>query len=382
MGTDLAFPVSEYEGRLRQVRAAIAARGLDLLLVTSPENVYYITGFNTWGYFAYQAALVDLEHPPLLVVRQHEKRNVEATSWVTECATYGDAEDPSEATARAIRAIGANGRRLGVEKNSWFFSVLHYERLRAALSDWEVIDASSLVGGLRLIKSEAELQYVRAGARVAEASMRAGLEAVQVGRTENDVAAAVHAAMISAGGEHPSLPPFIASSEGSSRPHVTWRGITIREGDAVLLEIPGCVKRYTAVINRCVVLGRGTEQLRSMADAAIGTLDELIAQLRPGMTSSEADRLCHNLLGKRGFEMRRRTGYSIGISFPPDWGEWDVMNLVEGDERELRPGMVFHIPISVRVLGVAGVSASETVLITRAGCEALTQFSRQVFFRE
>lgn len=379
---DLAFPVEEFQQRLGRIRKAMAATGLDVLLVHTPENIYYLSGYQTAGYYCYQCLVVPATGDPMHVTRGTEETNAKALSWIDRSTSYMDHEDPVEVTAASLRDEGFARTRIGVEKISWFLTVAHFERLRALLPEVAFADGSGIVEAGRLVKSEREIAYIRRAARAAEAGTEAGLAAIHEGATEDEVAAEVQRATTLLGSEYPGLPVFVASGVRSSFADATWSGRRIERGDPVLLEISGCVKRYSAALMRSAVVGAPSRQLQKMADVSREALEEMLAAVRPGRPLGDVWQVWADAITRGGFEGRfKRTGYSIGVNFPPDWGEGYIRSFKRGEARLLEPNMTFHIPSLVKIYGVADMGNSETVRVTTDGCELLTNFERCLFVR-
>ena len=372
----LPFEPSEFERRLAGVRRLMAERGLRGLVTHTPENIYYLTGYQTAGYYMYQALIVPEAGSPLLLVRRIEENNVLGASWVQRRRVYQDTDDVAAETYRALSDLGLAQGPLGLEKESWFLTIGQYERLLRLLgAGAEVVDASGLVERMRVVKSPAEVACIRRAAEAAAAGMRAGFEALAAGRTENDVAIAMHQGVIGAGGEYMSLPVFVASGPRAQLSHVTWEGRRLEPGDPLLFELSGVVRRYSAALMRSAYLGADPPQrLRHMAATAQEALAAAIEAVRPGVPAEEIDRVNQAVYRRHGYELGKRTGYSIGINFPPDWGEGYALSLKPGESRLLEPGMVFHIPCTVRLAGQPTIATSETVLVTATGREVLTSF--------
>jgi Xaa-Pro dipeptidase len=383
-GKRLMFSVEEFQARLARTRARLGERGVAGMLVHTPENMYYLSGYHTPGYYAYQTMLVptDPAKPPVLVVRRLEESNVREFSWIDTRRVYTDTEDPIELTAAVVRESGLDRSTLAVEKSAWFLTVANLEALARLLDGTKWVDGSGIVEQGRLVKSPAEIAYIRNGARAAEAAMRAGLDTTAAGRTEDEVAAEIYRAAILAGSEYTSLPQFIASGYRSSITHATWAGRRIEPGDVVYYEVVGTVQRYSAALYRGATIGPPSDKIKRMSDATIAGLERVLEAMKPGVPCGEVAEAWAGAIVKGGFDRpHKRAGYSIGISFPPDWGEGHILSLKYGEKRVLEPGMVFHVPSSIRDEGVALVGNSETILVTERGSEALTQFPRQHFVR-
>ncbi len=370
----LPFTLDEYAGRLYRVRSELKRRGLDACLVFVPENIYYLTGFTTTGYYMYQTLIVPQEGEPVLVSYLEERINIERRSWVERFFTYSVIQDPIEVTTQALAELGLTRAVLGIEEGSMFLQVAAYKKILAAHPRARWQDATGLVEQARLVKSPTEIRYIREAARAAEAGMAEALAATAEGRTENDIAAAVYRGTILAGSEYPGSPPYVVSGERSGLPHGTWEGRVLREGDIVFLEHSGCVRRYSAAMMRTAFLGDPPEVVHRTADALLAGIEQAIAAIRPGVTSGDVDRACRENVVRAGRgDYTHETGYSIGICYPPGWNESHIMNLHPGDETVLEANMVFHLVPSLIVPEMQGhVGFSDTVLVTDCGCEVLT----------
>lgn len=378
----LAFSVAEYEGRVARVRQGMARRGLDVLLVHTPENICHLSGYQTPGYYMYQVLVLPLEQPPLLITRLIEQTNVFGFSWFENSVTYVDGQDPLELTVESLRKAGLERVRIGLEMSCWFLTVNQAERLTALLPGATWLDASGTVEAGRAVKSPAEIEYLRRAAKVASIGMQAGLTRIAVGATERGVAAAIHEAMIEAGGEHMGMPPFVSAGYRTMMVHhTTYSPEPVSQGDVVFIELSACVWRYTAALLRCAFLAPVDPEIERRAQVSLDALNAAIAAVRPGATSGEVHEAWHRAVVKGGYQINKRAGYSLGVTFAPDWGEGYLLDLKEGDPTVLVPGMVFHIPSSIRMAGRQSVGVSETVLVTERGHEVLTDLERTFFRR-
>ena len=377
---DLAFSVPEFERRLAGVREQMKTRELDVLLVTTPENIYYLSGYHTPGYYCAQCLIVPLDGEPIHLTRGTEETNARMLSWLERTDSYMDHESPVELFAQTLKDDGFERARIGLEKISWFLPVADFERLQTLLPDADLKDGSMTVETCRMVKSEPEIVCIREAARLSAIGMSAGLETIGEGVTEDEVAAEVQRAVTRNGSEYPGLPVFIASGIRSSQAHATWAGRTMEKGDPVILEISGTVKRYSAALMRIAVVTEPTPKLQSMADVSCRALENMMEAIRPDRPLEDVWQVWADTLTEGGFEGGfKRTGYSIGVNFPPDWGEGYIISFRRGEQRRLVPNMTFHIPSLVKVFGIADAGTSETVRVTEDGCEILTSFERRLF---
>ncbi len=229
------------------------------------------------------------------------------------------------------------------------------------------------------MKTGEELAVIREAARVAEAGVRAGVEASGEGVSDYEIAAAVHRDIVAAGGDYMSYPPFVNVGWNSSLVHNTWSGTKVKNGDLVFLEISGVVKRYGAALMRSVAVGKISAEMERRNTIVHDVLARTIDAIKPGVTSGAVNKACVDAFARNGYTVMKRAGYSMGINFPPGWSEGNFLDLSKDNPTVLEPGMVFHVPQPFRVPGEQTVSTSETVVVTKDGCEMLTQFPRELF---
>ncbi len=374
----LPFDGAEFAARLAKVRATMAQRGLDCLVVTSPENIYYLSAFHTAAYDLLQALVVPIQDEPTLVNIIHESEYlVPFRAWTSQRAAYSVRRPFVDVLGEQLHGAEC----IGVEKSAFFLTVRDYEALAARLPNARLLNGSGVVDQHRAIKSPAEIAHIRSACRVVEAGMRAGVDACAAGRLDTDVAAEVHAALIRAGGDYMSYPPFINVGWTSSLVHNTWCGKRLEPGELVFLEISGVVRRYGAALMRSVAIGAIDAEFERRNAIVHEVLAATMAAIKPGVTSGEVNAICASTFQKHGYTMLKRAGYSMGINFPPGWSEGDILDLSLENPTVLQPGMVFHIPQPYRMPGEQTVSISETVLVTESGCESLTHFPRELFRR-
>jgi Xaa-Pro aminopeptidase len=379
----LPFTVAEYRDRLARTRALMAERGVDCLLLTSPENIYYLSGYQTTGYYIYQALVVPRDGEPQFVVRKFESPNVQGLSWLKGVAGVEDWQDPLDVTQSAIRAVGAGEGRVGFEDRGFFLPPGILDGLRSVLPKARFVPATGVVERCRVIKSPAEIGYIRKAAAAAVAGMKAGIATIRPGRTENDVAAAIWGGMLRAGTEYPSSQPYVVTGARAALGHASWAGHKIRRGETVYIETGGCVRRYGGAIMRMIAVGKPSAESKRAAAVMVRALTAIIGAIKPGAKSAAVDQAGRQIVEEAGLGKYwlHRTGYSIGVGFPPGWGEGHIFDLKPHDDRTLETGMTFHLVPLLLIPDVGAMGFSETVLVTKTGCEVLTKIPRRLFVR-
>ncbi|MDN5786441.1 Xaa-Pro peptidase family protein [Pseudorhodobacter sp.] len=376
-GTEASFPEAEYAARQARARSAIAATGYGALLVTSPETICWLTGRQTAGYFALQTLILPVEGAPTLLVRQLELASARATTWLHRIETWQDGEDPVAALITLLHDLGLKAP--AIERDGWFISPRTMATIDARFPG--LGDGSGVLAPLRAVKSPAELVAIREAACQAEAGLTAGIATCRAGVDENAVAAAMMSAAIVAGSEAMAMEPLVSSGPRSGLPHMTWRRRMLEQGDGVFLEMAASQSRYHAALMRSVWIGKPPARAQAMMDCATDALAAALERCRAGLPCAAPHLAAQAVIDRAGLSaaFRKRIGYSMGIAFAPDWGEGAILSLFEGVERIMEPGMVFHLPATLRDYGAFTVGASETVIITGDGpCEVLSTLPREI----
>lgn len=383
MPADPVFPEEELAARLEKLRRAMAAADLDGLIVSVPENIYYLTGLDHWGFFACHILVVPRDGAMALACRAMERVTFE--NQVSNADFYGhkDHEALSDYVTRAIEDLGLSDGRLGIEKRSLFLTPHHAEAIveKTPRADWR--DASGLLDDIRLIKSPLEIGYTRKAAAAADAGTLAAIEAIREGVSDYEVAAECHRAMISAGSEYPGFGPFIRPTRRLGEEHTTWCGDVFTSGDAVFLEIGAAYRKYQAPMGRLVFVGTSSEDTEKAAELSNQGMDAIVRALKPGVTAGEVYTAWHHVAREAGLAdyHRHHCGYLVGIGFPPSWtGGSMVTSLAPNSPRRLEPGMVFHAHSWFTDTGRGddfSYFISNTVLLTDNGGEVLTSRTPQ-----
>ena len=378
------FTLEEYQQRLDSLRTRMQEKGVDAMMVTTPENLYYLSGYQTPGYYWFQTLIVLLDREPVFIARLVESTNVVGLSWVEDSRPYGDSDDWIAHTKDALVSLGLANKKIGIEKQSWFITIRDYEGLSAVLPDVEFVDCYGLVEEGRIIKSPQELEYIKQAGLAAEAGTRAAIEASKPGVDENEIAAAVHTAQINAGSEYTGLPIFVTTGDRSDLCHATWYRGKVNANQMVYTEIPGCINRYHAATMRNIYVGDPPKKMIKATQVMADALDETIKFIKPGVTAHDAHMFCKKMVDDAGLgaPFNHRAAYSIGIGFAPDWGEGHIISMKEGEHRELQAGMTFHLIPFLHLPGLTTIGVSETIHITENGCESLTpNLERKLFVK-
>jgi ectoine hydrolase len=384
----VTFDSAEYETRLDRTRERMRARAIDTLVVTDPANMYYLTGYDAWSFYTPQGVVVPYEGDPLLFTRAMDTGGARLTTWLGEAQILGFPEEYVQQRDRhpmqwlaseLLRRDLANGV-LALEMDSYYFSPRAHEALRAGLPGSRIVDAQELVNWVRAIKSPAELELMRGAAAIMEEVMRVGIDAIEPGVRQSDAAAAIAAAQLRGteklGGDYPAIVPMLPTGVGTSTPHLTWSDEPFRRGEATILELAACRRRYHCPLARTVYLGDPPRKLLETARVVEDGLEAALGAVHPGTTCEAVEAAWRQVVARHGLEKRSRIGYSVGLGYPPDWGE-HTMSLRPGDWTVLESDMTFHM-----ILGIWmedwGYELSETFRVTDKGADCFCAFPRQL----
>jgi ectoine hydrolase len=383
---------AEHSARLRRVRERMAARGIDTLLVSDPANMHYLTGYDGWSFYTPQGVVVPAEGDLLLFIRLMDAAGARLTTPLPEEQILGFPDDyvqqrdrhPLEWVAGELERRGMVGETVAVEMDAYYFTPRAYEALRASLPGARFVDAQELVNWVRAVKSEAELELMRTAARIVERVMAAGIDAVEPGVRQCDAVAAVYDAGLrgvdGVGGDYPAIVPMLPTGAGTGTPHLTWSDAPFKAGEATILELAGCYRRYHCPLARTVFLGAPPRRLLDTAAATREGLEAALATVRPGVRCEDVEAAWRREIARHGLSKESRIGYSVGLNYPPDWGE-HTMSLRPGDTTELEPGMTFHMIVGMWMDGW-GFEISETFHVTAGGAECLSSFPRELAVKE
>lgn len=380
-GRELAFPRDEYEQRIAALRRVMEGAQLDALLVTHRPDLNYLTGYCTFGVGNHACLVLPRDGDPVLQVTAIEIAAGTAVSWVSDlrCAPWVGQSGAGRQLADIVKEKGLAAKRIGIQPQISGLLPNILDQIKAALPNAALADASELVARQRFVKSPREMECLRKAAAYTEAGIRASLGVIRAGAMDNDVARVGYDAMIAAGSEFMSVQPIVTAGVRTGYAHQTYRRLTIAPGDPVFLEYGGCHLRYTAALMRTAVVGQPEKGVEALADAVLATIDAIIATARPGRTGHDvamAAKAAHKDLSDEFF-LPGAYGYHVGVGFPPTWAD-GIGFLAEGSEIVLAPDMVFHMPLAFRCPGRFGVGISETIRITKAGCEPFTNLPRDL----
>jgi Xaa-Pro dipeptidase len=374
----LHFERSEYQGRIKQACAALRRDDLAALLIFAQESHYYLTGFDTSGFVFFQCALLTADGGMTLLTRLPDREQARRTSIIEDIRIWYDREgaDPTEELLRILDEKGLKGSRIGIELNTFGLTGLNHERVRRRLTGWcELEDASNLVREIRMVKSPAEIAYVRRAAELADDSLVAMLGASRPGAFEGAIAAAGSSVILAGGGDPPPSGPVLGSGDRALLVRSATGFRHLDSVDQLTMEFAASYRHYCACLMRTVAVGRADPNQRAMFEATRDALAAMTAAARPGRPIGEIDDAHRRVFDAAGFSTSRLAacGYSLGATFRPSWMDVPPM-IYSGNPLPAEPGMVLFLhAILIDAPRNLAMSLGHTILITETGGEPLSR---------
>ncbi|WP_194074641.1 M24 family metallopeptidase [Oceanobacillus halophilus] len=386
------FPISEYQERLTKTKHRMAASGIDVLLVTDPANMNYLSGYDAWSFYVHQLLVIFIEEDqPYWIGRGQDASAAIHTSWLDKEHIYPYADDyvqstekhPMEFVSDFIKSKNRDKHRIAAEFDAYYFTAMNFLKLQEGLPNAKFKDGTNLVNWVRIIKSENEIECIKIASQISEIAMQAAFDTIEPGVKQSDAVAAISHAQIRGtddyGGDYPAIVPLLPTGEKTSACHLTWTDETFKPGDPVIIEIGGCYKRYHSPLARTIILGMPDERSQYIADVVVEGINTTLDVIQPGMTCGEVELVWKKVIEKHGILKDSRLGYSMGLNYPPDWGE-HTASLRAGDKTVLEPNMTFHMIPGIW-LDNMGIEISESFRVTETGCEVLADFPRELLVK-
>jgi len=388
----MIFEKKEYKERLAKVKSVMQKKGIDLLISQDPANMNYLTGYDAWSFYYAQCVLVHInEDEPICFLRTQDVGGAYIKTYLQhkniikyhEKYIHTWPSHPYDYLVEIIKQRKWDKLNIALEMDSHYFTAFCYEKIKTGLPNAKIKDAERLVNWVRVVKSDSEIQLMKSAARITEKGMKTAFESINPDVRQCDAIAAIQKTLFSGtpefGGDYPSIATLLPTGKGTSASHLTATEDKFVSGEASIIEISGVFKRYHCPMARTVLLGKKDQKKIDTMKATNEALDAGIEATKPGNTADDVAQKFWKVLDKYGIKKESRTGYSIGIGYPPDWGE-HTLNIQKGDKTVLQPDVTFHM-IAVMQFGDWGVEASESIRVTEKGSELFCSLSRELYIK-
>ena len=387
----MQFTDTEYQQRVNHVTRRMVTANVDVLLISDPSNMCWLTGFDAWSFYVHQGVIVHADGTVLWWGRPMDARAAELTTWLDHDNIHEYSDDhvqnpdkhPMAFVAKLLHSQGWDRMSLGLEMDNYYFSAQAFVTLQQTLPQATLLDATALVNWCRSIKSDAEIDFMRKAARIVERMHEQAFELIEPGMRKNDLVAEIYKTAISGtpefGGDYPAIVPLLPSGKDAAAAHMTWTDEPLANNQGTFFELAGVYRRYHCPLARTIYLGKPPQKFKDTEQAILDGIEAALQAAKPGNTCESIEAAWRTTVARYGIKKESRIGYSTGLSYPPDWGE-RTMSIRAGDTTELRENMVFHL-IPAIWQEDWGMEITETFRITATGAEPLCHYPRKLLVK-
>ena len=386
-----AFEKEEYEIRISKVRKSMDEKNIEVLIVTDPSNMAWLTGYDGWSFYVHQCVVLSLEDEPFWYGRGMDANGAKLTVFMQHENIIGYPDDyvqnpekhPMDYLSKILTEKNWAQKTIGVEKDNYYFTASCLESLQRNLVQANFVDSTGLVNWQRTVKSPRELEFMRKAARIVEKMHARIFEVMEPGMRKNDLVAEIYHSGITgaedAGGDYTAIVPMTPTGADASAPHLTWDDKPIPNNSGTFFEIAGCYRRYHCPLSRTIYLGQPPQKYLDVEKAVLEGIEAGLEAAKPGNFAEDIEAAWRKTISKYGYEKESRCGYAIGLSYPPDWGERTV-SFRKGDKTVLEPNMTFHF-MPALWFDDWGLETTESIVITDSGVETLANVPRKLFVK-
>lgn len=379
-----AFPRSEYLRRLTAVKSEMERREVEVLVVTAPANITYLSGYTSKSGYVPQGLVVSLkDEEPTFITRLMDGPAALHQMYVDRSRIIGYPEaliaNPDRDGYDAIIDFILDKRlgRKGVGLETKLLPASAVEKFKSRAAEAKIVDCTHAVTWIRCVKSDLEIAMMREAAAISDAGMRKAKDVIRPGVREADASAEIIATLIRGANDKPGTDIasfFLCATPRTSTCHIRWTEDIFQQGSQINLEFSGVRHGYTSPLMRTMSIGKPSDHIRRLHEGEVAGLEAALAAAKTGNTCSDVAVAFNTTLKRHGFEKESRCGYAVGI----DWTE-PTASLKEGDLTILQPNMTFHLMLGNWIDEDVGYVISETFRVTGAGGESFTKLPRELF---
>jgi ectoine hydrolase len=383
----MIFPQSEFDFRLKNVKISMSNKGLDLIIITDPSNMNYTTGYDGWSFYVPQGVIISLDHDqPIWFGRMQDSKGAIVTTFLKKENILGYPEDliqnppkhPYDYVINFLKTKNWDTKNIGVEMDNYYYSAECHNRLILGCPNAKFYNSNLLVNWERLIKSDNEINYMRDASMLVQLGMKKAYEKIKPGIRQNQVSGQIQNSLLSGndelGGEYSGLTVILASGVSASASHLTPTDKKFIKNEGTIIELGGVKNRYHCPMSRTVYIGKPDDKTTDTMNITNQAFEKALQYIKPGNTANDVAVAFWNVLSKYGLEKDSRLGYSIGVGYPPDWGE-HTMSIRKNDMTVFKPNLTFHM-IAGMWMDTWGLEVSESIRVTDKGYELFCNFPR------
>ena len=383
------FSSLEFSNRLSKTKSSMEKKNIEILIITDPSNMNYLTGYDGWSFYVPQGVIISLDHSePIWFGRMQDSKGAKVTTFLKEENILGYPEKliqspplhPYDFLADFLNKKNWANKNIGVEMDSYYYSAECHQRLLSKCPNAFFHNADLLVNWIRLIKSDNEIKYMKEAGVLTEIGMQRAYDSIKPGVRQNYVAGNINQSLISGnnhfGGEYPGLTLILASGISASASHLTPTDKIFKQNEGTIIELSGVRNRYHSPLSRTVYIGKPDSKIEDTLKITDEAIEKAIEKIKPGNTCHDVAEAFWKVLNKYGLEKESRCGYPIGLGYPPDWGE-HTLSIRKNDMTVLSPNVTFHLMAGMW-MDTWGIELSESIRVIDNGCELLCKYPRDL----
>ena len=371
----LHFSVEEFKNRKDKVIKLLKEEKLDAILMFRQESMYWLTGYDTFGYVFFQTLVLDKNGNTVLLTRAPDLRQAQNTSNINDIRIWVDKNesDPSEDLKIILDELNLRGKNIGVEYEAYGLTGRNALRLNKSLENYcSIEDTSELVTKLRVIKSNEEINYVKKAANLADKALSEVWKHAKAGVSESKILAEMNKVIFEGGGDYPANEFIIGSGKNALLCRYQAEKQILNSRDQLTIEWAGTYRHYHSAMFRTIPIGKADPKHFKMHEACIEALNNCEIKLKPGNKIGEVFDIHAKTFDDLGYKNSRMNacGYSLGATFSPNWMDWPM--LYTGNPYVIKPGNIFfmHMILMDSENNLA-MNLGETYLVTESGNERL-----------
>lgn len=386
----LKFSRDEFKTRIDKTRQEMQRRGFEVLIISDPSNMAWLTGYDGWSFYVHQCVVLGLEGEAIWYGRSQDANGALRTCTMHPDNIIGYPDHYVQSTERhpmdylsaLMEDWGHASASIGVEMDNYWFTAACFQSLMKHLPNAKFGDATGLVNWQRAVKSDQELAYMRQAGKIVSRMHQCIIEKVEPEMRKCDLVADIfdsslrYDAEIGAGGDYPAILPLLPSGSDAAAPHLTWDDQPMKSGEGTFFEIAGVVNRYHCPLSRTVFLGKPPQEMLDAEKAVLEGMEAGLEAAKKGNMCQDIAEAFFGTLDRYGIVKDNRSGYAIGISYPPDWGE-RTMSIRKGDETVLENNMTLHFMTGLWMENW-GLEITESIVINDDNPECLADVPRKM----
>lgn len=357
--------------KLTQLQNYLSENGLDAAFITTPDNVFYFSGFKSNPHERLLGIMVFQNAEPFLICPKMEMPDAVAAGWQYEVVGHEDTENAWDVVAKTVASRNTNFASLAIEKSH--LTIDRYEAIQQRYPQLRFSGIDEKVNALRICKDETELVKLRKAAELADYAIQVGCDAIAEGKTEMEILNTIESA-IKAKGYAMSFDTMVLAGEKAASPHGTPGDRKIQKGDLILFDLGVIYDGYCSDITRTVAFGQPSEEQINIYNTVRKANETAVAAVKPGVRAMDLDKLARDVITDAGYGeyFTHRLGHGLGISVH------EFPSITGTNEMILNPGTVFTIEPGIYKTDVAGVRIEDDVIVTNDGFEVLTKFTKEL----